>query len=165
MRRLEHVPEKWSHFSDKNMLQINKLGAKSDSIRSDFALAVAILLAVAGVSPAAAQIPDCAAAKSQADLTACADREYHKSDAALNQAYARLKAKFPDPKVQETLVAAERAWIAYRDRECEFETGGTADGTIHPMLLALCLNEKTLVHTAEVTRQLNCQEGDPSCVH
>ena len=37
-RSLEHVPEKWLHFSDKNMLQINKLGAKSDSVGSDFAL-------------------------------------------------------------------------------------------------------------------------------
>ena len=29
------------HFSEENMLQINKLGAKSDSTKSDFALAPA----------------------------------------------------------------------------------------------------------------------------
>jgi hypothetical protein len=35
---LKHVPEKWSHFADMNMLRFNKLRAKFDFIEVDFAL-------------------------------------------------------------------------------------------------------------------------------
>jgi uncharacterized protein YecT (DUF1311 family) len=130
-------------------------------IRALFTLA----LLVAPLSPAAAQSANCAAAQTQADMNACAAQQYQKSDAALNQVYAQLKAKLTDPQQQNLLVAAERAWVAYRDAECGFETSGSTGGSIRPMVLSMCLNEKTLVHSAELSRQLNCKEGDTSCAH
>ena len=128
------------------------------------ALFIVVLLAAVNW-PAAAQTANCAAAQTQAELNACAAQDYQKSDAALSQVYVQLKAKLADPKQQELLVAAERAWVAYRDAECGFETSGSTGGSIHPMVQAMCLNEKTLVHSAELSRQLNCKEGDTSCVH
>jgi uncharacterized protein YecT (DUF1311 family) len=126
---------------------------------------LALALLASTLSPAAAQTANCAAAQTQADMNACAAQEYQKSDAALNQVYAQLKAKLTDPQQQNLLVAAERAWVAYRDAECGFETSGSAGGSIHPMVQAMCFNEKTLVHSAELSRQLNCKEGDTSCAH
>jgi uncharacterized protein YecT (DUF1311 family) len=123
------------------------------------------LAAFLGAGPVRAQMANCAGAQTQMALNACAGKDYKKADAALNQVYGKLKGKLTKPADRKPLAAAERAWIAYRDAECAFETAGTADGTIHPMLMAMCLNEKTLVHTAELSRQLNCKEGDPSCVH
>jgi uncharacterized protein YecT (DUF1311 family) len=121
-------------------------------------------LMLLAAQPARAQMAACASAQTQTAMNACAMQEYQKSDAALNQVYDQLKAKLTDPKQQALLAAAERAWIAYRDGECGFETSGATGGSIYPMVQAMCLNNITLVHTAELTRQLNCQEGDSSCV-
>jgi uncharacterized protein YecT (DUF1311 family) len=122
-------------------------------------IAVMLLAAL----PARAQMSACASAHTQTAMNACAAQEYQTSDAALNQVYDQLKTKLIDPKQQALLVAAERAWLAYRDGECAFETSGAAGGSIYPMVQAMCLNAIALVHTAELSRQLNCKEGDPSC--
>ena len=127
-------------------------------------LAAVALIVLAAIS-ARAQSPDCAAAQTQTDMNQCAAREYQKHDAAMNGIYQQLLARLTDPKQKEMLVDAERAWIAYRDKFCTFQSSGTVGGSIHPMLEANCLDEKTNVHTAELSRQLNCKEGDPSCVH
>lgn len=124
----------------------------------------ALLALAAAAAPAEAQMAACAAAQTQSAMNACAAQQYQKTDAALNQLYGQLKAKVTDPKQQSLLVAAERAWVAYRDAECGFETSGVAGGSIEPMVQAMCLDNLTTVRNAELSRQLNCKEGDPSCV-
>lgn len=114
-------------------------------------------------SPAAAQAPDCAEAQTQMDLNHCADREFHKADAALNQTYARLKARTAEPGSLKRLVDAEKAWLAYRDRECDFETEDSIGGSIRPMEMAACYRDKTIARTAELKRQIECPGGDPTC--
>jgi choline dehydrogenase len=52
---------------------------------------------------------------------------------------------------------------ARRDKQCAFQTGSAA-GSIRPLIQYDCLDEKTNVHTAELSRQVNCKDGDPSCV-
>ncbi|HEX5319019.1 MAG TPA: lysozyme inhibitor LprI family protein [Stellaceae bacterium] len=121
----------------------------------------AILLAAAW--PAAASALDCASAKTQFEINQCADRDFRKADAALNQVYARLKARTTDPNSRKRLVAAEGAWLAYRDRECDFETEDSIGGSIRTMELALCYREKTVARAAELRKQLDCPEGDLTC--
>jgi uncharacterized protein YecT (DUF1311 family) len=112
---------------------------------------LALLLAVAPV-PAKAQSPSCAAAATQTEMNACTAREYQQHDAAMNDIYQRLLAKLADPRQKTLLQEAERAWIAYRDKQCAFQSSGTEDGSIHPLIVATCLDEKTTVHTAELNR-------------
>jgi uncharacterized protein YecT (DUF1311 family) len=126
-------------------------------------VALAALLVVA--SPAWAQFPACSAEMSQPEINDCSHREYVKTDARLNRLYVQLKNKLTDPKTQQALVAAEKAWIAYRDSQCDFETIGSIGGSIRPLELAECLNNKTLAHIAELQRQLDCPEGDLTCAH
>ncbi len=130
---------------------------------SAFALVFLAALPVGSVS-SMAQMQACATAQTQTDMNVCAAGEYKKHDAAMNQIYQQLLAKLTDPQQKSLLVDAERAWIAYRDKQCAFQTSGSVGGSIHPMIEADCLDEKTNVHTAELSRQLNCKEGDPSCV-
>jgi uncharacterized protein YecT (DUF1311 family) len=125
-------------------------------------LAAGALLLLAAL-PARAQMESCAAAQTQLEMNQCAAREYQKHDAAMNQVYQQLLAKLTDPRQNSLLVEAERAWIAYRDKQCAFQTSG-AGGSVLPLIQFDCLDEKTNVHTAELSRQLNCKEGDPSCV-
>jgi len=107
--------------------------------------------------------PDCANAMTQYAMNECAATQLKVADARLNDVYAQLMGKMSDAKQKGLLRDAERAWISYRDKECEFATVGTVGGSVHPMMLSLCLAEKTAARTAELHRQLACEEGDLSC--
>ena len=124
-----------------------------------------VLLAALPAKPrnSLAQMQACAGLQTQTEMNDCAAREYKKHDAALNELYQRLLEKL-NQRQRALLEEAESAWIAYRDRQCAFQTSN-AGGSIRPLIQYDCLDEKTNVHTAELNRQLNCKEGDPSCVH
>ncbi|MGQ0457652.1 MAG: lysozyme inhibitor LprI family protein [Hyphomicrobium sp.] len=82
---------------------------------------------------------DCENAMSTHDLNACAGREFETADAAMNEAYKKALAAIPsmasDPPYdakswEAALRASQRAWVAFRDAECQghvamFWTGGT----------------------------------------
>ncbi|MBN3808142.1 lysozyme inhibitor LprI family protein [Paraburkholderia sp. Ac-20347] len=67
----------------------------------------------------------------------CAEQERAAADHALNDAYKKLLANLKnDPELQRLsktqIVAAQRAWVVFRDAECEFERFGTAMGAGQP---------------------------------
>jgi uncharacterized protein YecT (DUF1311 family) len=130
--------------------------------------AAAILVMAAWVMtawPAAAQALDCSNAQTQTDINECAYKDFQKAAAVLNQIYAKLRARTTAPDSLKRLVAAEKAWLAYRDRECDFETEDSIGGSIRPTEMAACYQEKTVAHTAELKKQLDCPEGDLTCAH
>ena len=61
-------------------------------------------------------------------------------------------------------VAAERAWVAFRDAECAFQ-GGPIDqaGTIRPLVVADCRTGLTEARLKDFQGYLSCEEGDTSC--
>ena len=54
-----------------------------------------------------------------------------RADAELNKTYKALLAKLPDAESKEKLKQSQRAWLAFRDAEAEFEGRG---GTMAPTL-------------------------------
>ena len=69
-----------------------------------------------------------------------------------------------DQTSRDQLKDAERAWIAYRDKECAWEIGPQEDGgSIWPMAMDNCLQEKTDARIRELKSQLECVEGDVAC--
>ncbi|MBV9863225.1 MAG: DUF1311 domain-containing protein [Alphaproteobacteria bacterium] len=128
-------------------------------------MAVAIPAAVfLFAAPARAQLKDCSALGTTSALDQCYGERYKQADAMLNDVYRRLLGKL-DPSTQTLLRQAEEAWIAFRDKECAFETAGTNGGSIHTMEVSICLTAQTQAHTAALSKQLNCPEGDTSCTH
>jgi uncharacterized protein YecT (DUF1311 family) len=121
---------------------------------------VAALLLTA--HPAFAAQPDCANATDQATLTQCANNSLKASDAKLNQTFRALQAKVSKPG-KDKLQKAQRAWIAWRDAQCNFNASGSSDGSIHGMVLASCLDDLTKAQTKLLDSQLHCQEGDTAC--
>ena len=119
-------------------------------------LAVAGAIAVIGVGTATA------VAQSQMEMNAQAGSALQKSDAQLNAVYNKLRARISDAGKQK-LLAAQQLWLRFRDQECEFETSGTLGGSIHSMMVAVCLTRLTDQRTRDLDRLLNCQEGDLSC--
>jgi uncharacterized protein YecT (DUF1311 family) len=111
-----------------------------------------------------AQLIDCAHAETQGAMTMCAGAAAKAADGDLNKTYDTLIARIDDKHTIALLRDAEKAWIAYRDKECGFETSLTVGGSIHPMVVAQCLETLTRARQKELQRQLDCQEGDMSCV-
>ncbi|WP_321783647.1 lysozyme inhibitor LprI family protein [Paraburkholderia sp. J94] len=79
----------------------------------------------------------------------CAEQERTAADHALNGTYKKLLANLKnDPREQRfsrtQIVAAQRAWAAFRDAECEFRTSlsGSAPQWV-PVYRTQCLTELT----------------------
>ena len=72
----------------------------------------------------------------QMEMNDCAAHDFDKADKRLNQAYKRLE-KTPE------LIAAEKAWIAFRDAECKYQAQAVEGGSMQPMVYANCLQSLT----------------------
>ncbi len=103
-----------------------------------------------------------AVAQSQMELNAQAANDLRKSDQQLNAVYNKLRAKISDTG-KAKLQTAQQSWLRFRDQECEFETMGTVGGSIHSMIVAICLTRLTDQRIKDLEAQLNCKEGDLSC--
>ena len=121
---------------------------------------------VAGLSLIAAMAAWAGSGRSQSqmELTQQSGEEYRNADRKLNAVYSSLAAKL-SPASKASLQTAQLAWIRFRDQECEFESINTVGGSIHSMMASICLTRLTDQRTKDLERQLNCQEGDLSCVH
>lgn len=66
-------------------------------------------------------------AVSTADMVACISEEFEREDQRLNDNYQQLRSQLSDGR-KEQLLTAQRAWIAYKDANCDFYAdpeGGT----------------------------------------
>lgn len=118
--------------------------------------------AVAPISSAHAA--DCANASDQATLNECAGQDYKKSDAELNKLYKSIRDRLSDqPDAVKKLVAAQKAWIVFRDAECGFAGFRSQDGSAYPMLISTCRDRLTQARVKDFKAYLSCEEGDMSC--
>jgi uncharacterized protein YecT (DUF1311 family) len=126
---------------------------------------IAALVVMMTLSAAAAQakdakpypVTDCGKFTVQADLNQCASENYQSADKALNKLYLALMADQDDAASKQRLKDAERAWIAYRDRECDFEVGPQeTGGSIWPTEINGCLEEITANRIRELTQARDC---------
>jgi uncharacterized protein YecT (DUF1311 family) len=110
-----------------------------------------------------ASAADCAD-QTQHGLDMCAKAEFDRADRALNDAYREIMRRLGDDSHAKTLlVAAQKAWIGFRDAECAFAVSSTEGGTIYPMEFTLCEQDLTEKRTAALKTYLHCEEGDLSC--
>lgn len=124
------------------------------------ALLAALMLTPAW--PAAAR--DCGPDATQVELRNCAGDGLRRADTALNEVYGRIMERLkPDPEAAQALRDAQRAWIRFRDGECDFATVGAEGGSIRPMLVAQCRQKLTEQRVTQLRRYLSCQEGDLAC--
>lgn len=87
-----------------------------------------------------------------------------KADHELNTIYKQIEARLADDHAAKSrLVHAQRAWIAFRDAECTFQSSGDDGGSIAPTIIELCRAGLTSDRTEQLKAYLNCEEGDMSC--
>jgi uncharacterized protein YecT (DUF1311 family) len=117
---------------------------------SGIAMAIAVTFAVAAhaAPPAKAKPPSCwDKAMTTYEMTMCAAQDAKAADADLNKVYHKLLASVTsEQKVK--LVAAERAWITFRDADCAFV--GSAGGTISTVDEVTCRTDRTIDRTKQL---------------
>lgn len=117
--------------------------------------------ATAATLPAAAQDWDCTKADElpQQGMNYCAAMDYEKADKELNRvwpkvmAYAKQLDSYEDKSLKgaaDALLKAQRAWIKYRDGQCELEGFYARGGTLEPPLVATCKTRLTRARTEEL---------------
>ncbi|MGH8781676.1 lysozyme inhibitor LprI family protein [Paraburkholderia sp.] len=113
---------------------------------------------------AATQPPraNCANPADQLTMNRCADLDFRAADHKLNDTYAQLTRRVT-PQGQASLQKAERAWLAYRNAQCDFLTSAQTSYSAQPMLYSMCLARLTRAQTALLDEQLHCAEGDIGC--
>ena len=85
------------------------------------------------------------------------------ADATLNAIYQALMARLGAAD-QARLREAQRAWIAFRDKECAFRSQGSDAGSAGATVVAGCITELTEARASQLKAQLDCPEGDIGCV-
>lgn len=115
---------------------------------------------LSGAHPVQAQEePDCAEPTTQSDMNTCADLEYEEADKDLNKAYQQVRKKMSEwDKAEDeaskgavdALVAAQRAWVAFRDANCETVGFQARGGTMEPMLVSNCLADMSTKRAEEL---------------
>ena len=107
---------------------------------------------------------DCDGEGDQTSLNFCAGRAYSEADRKLNELYRDLKERLKgDPNRLGHFVSAQRAWIGFRDLECEFAVSALHGGSAQPMAKADCLRAQTEQRIEALNAYAHCEEGDISC--
>lgn len=121
----------------------------------------AVLSGVFWGGVALAQDPEwnCANPQAQQEMNYCAALDFEEADRALNVAwgivYAEIKERDQNnpPEYQgwgDALLSAQRAWLGYRDGQCEAEGFQARGGTLEPLLVSTCKTHMTKERTQEL---------------
>lgn len=105
---------------------------------------------------------NCKSAITQREMNACASSALDRETKKINNVYGDLRAKL-DEKQKSKLKEIQLAWIKFRDLECKFTASGVEGGSAYPMVHDACLAEMTQQRIKQLSRFLNCEEGDLSC--
>ncbi|KAB2671123.1 DUF1311 domain-containing protein [Ochrobactrum sp. LMG 5442] len=125
---------------------------------------IAIALMTLFFSSSALASSECDNAQDQATMNKCANNDFAKADKQLNAQYSEIEKRLSgDDDAKKLLITAQRAWVKFRDAECNFSASGTAGGSMHPMTVALCKEELTTERNKQFSDYLKCEEGDLSC--
>lgn len=106
---------------------------------------------------------DCDNAMTQTDINLCSIAEAKSVDTKLDKTYQALLAKL-DPNEKKVLHAAYEKWLSYRKAQCDFNSLGVDGGSASPMATSACYETLADQYTKVLDQQLNCEEGDLSCV-
>ena len=129
---------------------------------------IAVFLACGGAYAEDGAAADCSNAMTQMDMNTCADKDYQAADAELNAQYKKTRAAMLEidkgldaslKGAEKALLAGQRAWIDYRDGECEAEGFAARGGSMEPMLVSGCKANLTRARTKEL-KQLADGQGN-----
>ena len=119
-------------------------------------------LLLSATTVAAAPADRCAEPVTQLDMNQCAAEDYAKADAALNAQWAITRQAMRErdeqidrtrddrPSHSATLLAAQRAWITFRDKHCASVGFLYRGGSMEPLVVSTCKTTLTEQRTAQL---------------
>jgi uncharacterized protein YecT (DUF1311 family) len=102
---------------------------------------------------------DCNNAQTQSDMNQCAGLDLAHADRALNTQWVLTRSAMVETDAnqdagqkgaEKALLKAQRAWIDYRDGQCEAEGFSVRGGSMEPMVVASCKARLTELRTQEL---------------
>ncbi|MFN6492666.1 lysozyme inhibitor LprI family protein [Nostoc sp. DedQUE03] len=100
-----------------------------------------------------AQKLNCNNAQTQAAINECTKLSYQNADKKLNQVYQQLLPNLNRTRKQK-LIAAQQAWIKFRDSNCEFEKSAYEGGSLASTIYFSCLENTTKERTQQLQEYL-----------
>lgn len=130
------------------------------------------MLAVLGAlaSPAQAADPpagaarDCSGIDGYKEMVACFAASAAAADVELARTYQSVLHKLQMPLRRDLLANSQAAWQAYRSAYCALVSSAVEGGSAQPAVRDACYAELTRLRIKELQHQLNCKEGDVTCV-
>jgi len=97
----------------------------------------------------------------QIALEVCESGIYHSLDRRMNDLYKKQMARL-GPESKAALRDAQRAWVVFRDKSCDYEAGKDPHGYMATIQYS-CLQDITRRRIEDLTSYLQCwQSGCPS---
>lgn len=98
--------------------------------------------------------------QSQQGMNMCAGAAFERADKALNAEWSKVIATYKkDDAAKTLLLEGQRAWLKYRDAQCQMSAYDSIGGSIWPLLNSGCLASLTRRRTQELVVML---EGEGS---
>jgi len=92
-------------------------------------------------------------AQTQIELNSDAIEAFYKADKELNQVYKQLMVKLSEQE-KSSLKDQQRKWIKMKESTCKKEADEYKGGSMAPMILFSCYEEKTKKRTTELRGML-----------
>jgi uncharacterized protein YecT (DUF1311 family) len=103
----------------------------------------------------------CANATTQTDMNACAAMDAHVADGRINRQWSVTygvmkkrdgsdKSRGGGPGYAATLLAAQRAWLQFREKQCVVEGLEYLGGSMQPMVISGCRKQMTDARTKQL---------------
>ena len=93
--------------------------------------------------------------RSQSEATMQAEKAFKEADTELGAVYQAVLKRINHPKLKQDVQAAQRAWIAFRDREAVARAGASSQGgSAYSMDLLAARAELTQERTAQFQKLL-----------
>lgn len=126
-------------------------------------LAIGLLISALLLSPQAARAAaPCDAPETQTQMNECAGADYEAADKALNDAYREILADLrktdeeqPDWGLAAAFRDSQRAWLPFRDSQCDWEALFVKGGSMEPLIRLSCLAEMTNQRTKQMRETWN----------
>jgi uncharacterized protein YecT (DUF1311 family) len=93
-------------------------------------------------------------AQSQNEMTQQAWADFDKADKELNVVYQKILKTLDDDITRQKFIAAQKAWLKYRDTQGAFDSDEMRGGSGEPMLLAASETETTKARIEQLKKYL-----------
>ncbi|WP_289352960.1 lysozyme inhibitor LprI family protein [Acinetobacter baumannii] len=123
-----------------------------------------LIMSITTCSVSFAGIEKCSNLPNQTALNSCSSNALNSANQKINTVYANyMKELSPTEKLQ--LKEAQRAWIQYKEKDCQFQSSPVLKGSLYPFVHNACLVEKTETRIKELQDMQECRSGnEPGCL-